>query len=123
MLAKVRAEVLKALEAARNEKKINSGLEAKVLLNGNPELKAKLKNHLTQLPSLFIVSQVDFFSAGAPDYKSELVPSLEVSIHKADGAKCERCWNYSIHVGENPRYPSICERCSAALAEIEGDAS
>src|SRR5205814_579152 len=57
-LAKVRAEVLKALEAARNEKKINSGLEAKVLLNGSPELKAKLKNHLPQLPALFIVSQV-----------------------------------------------------------------
>jgi isoleucyl-tRNA synthetase len=120
LLGKVRAEVLKALEAARNEKKINSGLEAKVLLNGNPELKAKLKNHLANLPGLFIVSQVDFFSAGAPDYKSELVPSLEVCIHKADGTKCERCWNYSIHVGENSRYPTICERCSAALDEIEG---
>src|SRR5246500_1174591 len=120
LLGKVRAEVLRALEAARNEKKINSGLEAKVLLNGNPELKAKLKNHLTQLPGLFIVSQVDFFSAGAPDCKSEAVPSLEVCIHKADGTKCERCWNYSIHVGENSRYPTICERCSAALDEIEG---
>jgi isoleucyl-tRNA synthetase len=120
LLAKVRGEVLKALEAARNEKKINSGLEARVLLNGNPELKAKLKNHLAQLPGLFIVSQVDFFRAGAPDYKSELLPSLEVCIHRADGAKCERCWNYSTHVGENPRYPTICERCSAALDEIEG---
>jgi isoleucyl-tRNA synthetase len=122
MLGKVRAEVLKALEAARNEKKISSGLEAKVLLNGNPELKGKLKNHLAQLPGLFIVSQVGFFSAGAPDYKSEAVPSLEVSIQKAEGAKCERCWNYSAHVGENSRYPTICERCSAALAEIEGNA-
>jgi isoleucyl-tRNA synthetase len=120
LLAKVRGEVLKALEAARNEKKINSGLEAKVLLNGNPELKAKLKNHLAQLPGLFIVSQVDFLSAGAPDYKSEVVPSLEVCIHRADGTKCERCWNYSVHVGENARYPSICERCSAALDQIEG---
>ena len=120
LLAKVRGEVLRALEAARNEKKINSGLEAKVLLNGNPELKAKLKNNLGQLPGLFIVSQVDFFSAGgAADFKSELVPSLEVSVHKADGAKCERCWNYSTHVGENARYPTVCERCTAALAEIE----
>ncbi len=119
LLAKVRAEVLKALEAARNEKKINSGLEAKVLLGANPELMAKLKNHHAQLPGLFIVSQVGFLSAGAPDYKSELVPSLEVSIQKADGAKCEHCWNYSTHVGENSRYPTICERCSAAIAEIE----
>jgi len=119
LLAKVRGEVLKALETARNEKKINSGLEAKVLLNGNPELKAKLKAHLAQLPGLFIVSQVDFLSAGAPDYRSEVVPSLVVCVHKAEGVKCERCWNYSTHVGENSRYPTVCERCSAALAEIE----
>jgi len=123
LLAKVRAEVLKALEAARNEKKINSGLEAKVLLGGNPDLRAKLNHHLAQLPALFIVSQVEFLTAGASDYKSELVPSLEVSIQRAHGAKCERCWNYSIHVGENSRYPNICERCSAAIAEIEGAAS
>ena len=43
LLSKVRGEVLKALETARNEKKINSGLEAKVLLNAELELKAKLK--------------------------------------------------------------------------------
>jgi isoleucyl-tRNA synthetase len=122
LLAKVRAEVLKALEAARNEKRINSGLEAKVLLSGHPELRAKLKHHLAQLPGLFIVSQVDFLTAGAPEYKSEIVPSLEVSVQKADGAKCERCWNYSTHVGENTRYPTVCERCTAALREIEGEA-
>jgi isoleucyl-tRNA synthetase len=122
LLAKVRGEVLKALEAARSEKRINSGLEAKVLLGANPELRAKLKHYLAQLPGLFIVSQVDFLTAGAPDYKSEIVPSLEVSVQKADGAKCERCWNYSTHVGENARYPTVCERCSAALGEIEGAA-
>ena len=121
LLSRVRSEVLKALEIARNEKKINSGLEAKVLLNAELELKAKLKLYLSVLPSLFIVSQVDFLPAGAGDYRSDAIPSLEVTIHKADGKKCERCWNYSIHVGENKRYPTVCERCSEALAEIEGD--
>jgi isoleucyl-tRNA synthetase len=47
------------------------------------------------------------------------VPGLEVTVQRADGKKCERCWNYSTHVGENPRYPTICERCSEAIAEIE----
>jgi isoleucyl-tRNA synthetase len=119
LLSKVRGEVLKALEIARNEKKINSSLEAKVLLNADPELKTKLKHHLSSLPGLFIVSQVDFFSAGAGSYRSDLVPSLEATVQKAAGTKCERCWNYSTHVGENKRYPTICERCSEALAEIE----
>jgi len=42
-----------------------------------------------------------------------------VIVQRADGEKCERCWNFSTHVGEDARYPTICERCSAALAEIE----
>jgi isoleucyl-tRNA synthetase len=44
---------------------------------------------------------------------------LSVKIEKAAGSKCDRCWNYSIHVGEDSRYPTVCERCSAALKEIE----
>jgi len=47
------------------------------------------------------------------------LPGLELRIERADGRKCERCWNYSTHVGENPRYPTVCERCSEALAVIE----
>jgi isoleucyl-tRNA synthetase len=121
LLGRVRSEVLKALEVARNEKKlINSGLEAKVLLNADLELKAKLKHYLPLLPGLFIVSQVELINAGEGDFKSEAIPSLEVTVQRAEGRKCERCWNYSTHVGENPRYPTICERCSEAIAEIEG---
>jgi isoleucyl-tRNA synthetase len=124
LLAKVRGEVLKALEVARNEKKlINSGLEAKVLLTADLELKAKLKQYLPQLPGLFIVSQVELISAGSGEFRSEVVPGLEVSVQRADGKKCDRCWNYSVHVGENSRYPTVCERCSAAIAEIEGGKS
>ena len=52
---------------------------------------------------------------------SEALPGLAVKIERADGKKCERCWNYSRHVGENSRYPTVCERCSEALAEIESD--
>jgi isoleucyl-tRNA synthetase len=121
LLSRVRSEVLKALEVARNEKRINSGLEAKVSLNAELELKAKLKHYLPVLPSLFIVSQVDFLSGGtAGDYRSDVIPSLEITVRKADGKKCERCWNYSTRVGENARYPTVCERCSETLLEIEG---
>jgi isoleucyl-tRNA synthetase len=120
LLGKVRSEVLKALEAARNEKKINSGLEAKVVLTAAPELKDKLQEYAASLPALFIVSQVEFLSAGSGTYISEAIPGLEVTVQKADGKKCERCWNYSTRIGENSRYPTVCERCSEALAEIEG---
>jgi isoleucyl-tRNA synthetase len=120
ILGKVRGEVLKALEVARNEKKlVNSGLEAKILLNADLEVKSKLKHYLPQLPGLFIVSQVDLFSAGKGEFSSNVIPGLEITVQRAEGKKCDRCWNYSNHVGENPRYPTICERCSEAIAEIE----
>ncbi len=44
---------------------------------------------------------------------------MHVEVKKADGAKCERCWNYSTHVGEDKTYPTVCERCSAVLNELE----
>ena len=49
------------------------------------------------------------------------VEGLKIHGERAHGAKCERCWNYSTHVGENADYPTLCERCVAALAEIEAD--
>jgi isoleucyl-tRNA synthetase len=46
-----------------------------------------------------------------------------IAVNRAPGEKCERCWNYSIHVGEDKSYPTVCERCSAVLAEIEATTS
>ena len=44
---------------------------------------------------------------------------MHIEVKKADGAKCDRCWNYSAHVGEDKTYPTVCERCSAVLKELE----
>jgi isoleucyl-tRNA synthetase len=116
----VRTEVLRTLEAARNAKTISGALEAKVLLSAAPELAAVLQQYHGWLPGLFIVSQVELADAASADaQKSELLPGLSVSVQRADGTKCERCWNYSTHVGENADYPTVCERCVKALAEIE----
>src|SRR5271168_1497821 len=118
-----RAAVLIALEHARNAKTIGGNLEAKVHLHAGPEaagLQKLLEEKGALLPALFIVSQaVVDPSASAAATPSEALPGLSVRIEHADGTKCERCWNYSIHVGENSRYPAVCERCTEALAEIE----
>jgi isoleucyl-tRNA synthetase len=122
-LAQVRSAVLVALEQARAAKTIGGGLEAKVKLHAGGEaasLQKLLEAHREALPALFIVSQVDV-EASAPEgaTPSETLPGLTIKIERADGKKCERCWNYSTHVGENARYPTVCERCTAALDEIE----
>ncbi len=117
-----RAGVLQDLERARNQKLINGSLEAKVRLRSSGPLLELLKKHASDLPQLFIVSQVDVLPFDGP-VQSEHPEQFHVEVVRADGKKCERCWNYSTHVGENSRYPTVCERCSEALAEIERDGS
>ncbi len=108
----IRDEVLKALEEARNAKQIGSSLEAKVILTVDAGTTRFLLDHYADLRYIFIVSQVEVHEGDA----------LAVKIDKADGAKCERCWNYSTRVGEFASYPTVCERCIEALGEIEKSA-
>jgi len=123
-LAKVRSAVLIKLEEARNAKSIGGSLEAKVSLYSKlPKLQSTLKSYAKQLPALFIVSQVQVLDSAPISLPGGESSDLGILIDKADGQKCERCWNYSSHIGENPRYPTVCERCTEALAEIEAGAS
>jgi isoleucyl-tRNA synthetase len=117
-----RPVVLAALEQARNSKFISGSLEARVVIHGEiPEAENRLEAYLHTLPQLFIVSQVELSKNPLENgFTAEAVKTLSVRVERADGKKCERCWNYSVHVGENSRYPTICERCSEAIAEIEG---
>jgi isoleucyl-tRNA synthetase len=112
-LRSVRDEVLKALEEARNGKLIGTGLEAQVQLTAADPLYATLKRHESQLRYLFIVSAVNL-AQGAGNGTG----GVKVEIRKADGKKCDRCWNYSTRVGEDKDYPTVCERCSAVLKEL-----
>ncbi len=104
----IRDEVLKALEDARNDKQIGSSLEAKVVLTTDAETTRFLMDYFDQLRYVFIVSQVEVHEGDA----------FKVEIQKADGEKCERCWNYSTRVGEFEIYPTVCERCNEALIEV-----
>jgi isoleucyl-tRNA synthetase len=121
-LLTVREEVLKALEPARAAKTISSGLEARVILSATGELKDLLERYAVYLPGLLIVSQVAIEEGKAGGTaNSAALEGLQIRVERAQGTKCERCWNYSTHVGESKDYPTFCERCVAALEEIERD--
>ena len=112
----VRDVVLRALEEARVAKTIGSSLEARVTLTASGETLELLKRYEGDLRYIFIVSQVEILVAeeGSSD-------GVRVEVGRAEGGKCERCWNYSVHVGESGRYPNVCERCVEVLREIEGE--
>jgi isoleucyl-tRNA synthetase len=101
----VRTVVLMALEGARRDKLIGSGLEAQVTVSADGETLALLRDAEVELPALFIVSKVAL--AQGP---------LEVKVERAPGEKCERCWIYAEDRGGNPAHPTLCGKCTAALA-------
>ena len=113
-LRAVRDDVLKALEEARNNKLIGTGLEAQVSIAASDPVYSVLKRHQDQLRYLFIVSAVETQLATSSDG----IAAMKVEVKKAGGQKCERCWNYSTRVGEDTNYPTVCERCSAVLKEL-----
>jgi len=132
-LRQIRTEVNKVLEQARAEKMIGSSLEAKVLLYVfDPKLHAVLqeRNSSSQNPTtkgvdelryLFIASQVELLDSlkGLSGLKySFQSDTLGIGVIPADGQKCDRCWNYSVHVGESIEHPLLCERCIPALAGL-----
>ena len=115
ILVGVREQALKALEEERNNKRIGKSLEAQLVITAAEPAYAVLQRYADQLRYLFIVSQVTL-KQGSGNGRG----SVQVEVKKADGTKCERCWNYSPHVGEDKKYPTVCERCSAVLKELEG---
>ena len=128
-LRAIRTEVNKVLEQARTDKAIGSSLEAKVLLYvPDADLRAALQafnpadslsgNHVDELRYFFLTSQVGLLDSAKPldgiKYAAQS-DAVGVGVVDADGQKCDRCWNYSTHVGESKDHPLLCERCIPAL--------
>jgi len=111
----VRETVLKALEEARNQKLIGANLQAQVTLTAVDPVLSVLERFKNDLRYFFIVSAVEV-KKGAGNGDAPVV----VQVGRAPGLKCERCWNFSTHVGEDKNHSTVCERCSAVLKEIDG---
>jgi len=104
-LFEVRAVVQKALEEARQAKKIGSSLEAMIRLHATGETLALLREAEAELPALFIVSKVVLAEA-----------ELAAVVTPAPGKKCPRCWVYAEDVGRSSAHPELCGKCAGALA-------
>ncbi len=111
-LRDIRDTVNRALETSRQGKIIGTSLAAHVALTAGGESAALLRRHEEDLPMLFIVSQVSL-DAGGPD-------GVSVSVSRAEGQKCDRCWRVLPELSREPRVEGLCGRCVAALPESSG---
>lgn len=112
----IRTDVQKALELARNEKVIGKPLEAKVTLYADGELADFLKSELKSLPEIFITSAVEI-ADGEGEFKGD-VKGLSITVNKADGEKCERCWKFSDTVGQDSEHPTLCAHCAETMKQL-----
>jgi isoleucyl-tRNA synthetase len=109
-LAPIREQVLKALDAAREDRVIGSSLEAAVALEAGPDLYPLLDRFAPELPGWFIVSQVSLERGHGE--------ALEIHVERARGDKCERCWKYKTDVGSNDDFPTVCASCASVVPEF-----
>ena len=110
-LIPVRDQVLKLLDGAREEKVIGSSLEASLLLLAGENLYELLKKHKEDLAAWFIVSQVEI--------QEQQNEGLNVRADRARGEKCERCWKFTLDVGSDGEFPTVCASCALVLRETQ----
>ena len=103
--------MLKELETARENKIIGNSLEAGVTLKVPADKESLLHKYETELPFLFIVSDVSLEPYDGDDFVAEIV--------NAPGKKCARCWNFSTYVGQSSGYPSFCKRCEDVVEQMK----
>jgi isoleucyl-tRNA synthetase len=118
----VRREVTKALEDARNKKKIGHSLDAAVTVSLPSDLFDVLLRHEEQLRAIFIVSAVTILRDESLEdaYQSDKIENLRAKVVPASAKKCERCWVHDPTVGDDAAFEGICARCVKALQEGKG---
>lgn len=104
----LRNQVNIELETARKAGIIGGSLEAKVTLTLPPAQYAAVARLKDELRFLLIVSATEIHQGTAE--------RPVITVEKAAGEKCERCWHILPSVGENTEHPTLCPRCVENVA-------
>jgi isoleucyl-tRNA synthetase len=115
----IRRVVTGALELARADKKIGSGLQAKPTVYLSDERRQQIEG--IDLEEIAITSGVTFAPGAAPSGAFALadVAGISVVVELADGGKCDRSWRVLPEVGTHTHHPTLCDRCTDAVEQLE----
>ena len=110
------------MEKARKDKFVGSSLEAGIGIFASGDTYFEVRDNAELLKMLTIVSDLQILDEVPENseyaFKSSEITGLIVTVNKAPGHKCERCWTYRKTVGMNEDHPTICSRCIDALEEM-----
>lgn len=108
---KLRDDVLKALEDARNKKLIGKSFEAAVTIYPDKETKAMLDDLDADFRQILIVSKLTIAEGEAPE-NAEKLNNASIVVEHAEGEVCPRCRMIRTDIGEDPKLPMLCGRCA-----------
>lgn len=115
---KLRNDVLKALEEARNEKLIGKSFEADLTIYPTTETKAILDKLNADFREILIVSKLTIKDSeeNAPENAKEY-PTAKILVKPAEGEVCPRCRMIRTDIGSDPKLPMLCGRCAKIVEE------
>ena len=105
---KIREQTNKKIEEKRAAKEIGHSLDTRVVITAGADDYKLLKKIEDELKAVFIVSQIEV-KEGA---------ELEIAVLKAEGEKCERCWQYATGMKKEGPFPNVCTRCEDILSSL-----
>jgi len=110
-IIKLRDNILKEIENARDAKIIGDSLEAEIDLDLNDEYYNIVSANIKIFKEILVVSKINL-------KKSE---KEKISIQKSNGKKCPRCWNWFSDDTSKNKLPELCPRCSLEIEELNFD--
>ena len=117
-LYELRKEVNKKIESERQNGLIGLSLDARVLINISNSNYEFVKGYSEwDISDIFLVSQVEFTDAS--DLEDTDIEGIKVKVVKALGKKCERCWKYSLEIGQDSEFPDVTLRDAKVLRMIK----
>ncbi|MBD0967001.1 isoleucine--tRNA ligase [Lactobacillus crispatus] len=108
---KLRDDVLKALEDARNKKLIGKSFEAAVTIYPDKETKTMLQDLNADFRQILIVSKLTIADGEAPA-NAEKLNNASVVVEHVEGEVCPRCRMIRTDIGVDPKLPMLCGRCA-----------
>lgn len=112
-----RSVVLGAIELERAKKAVGSGLETHPFVYVDATRYEAVRGvDLEEFCITSALTVMDNNSRGGA-FQMESIPGVSVTVAKATGKKCLRCWRIRPEVGNSTKHPDLCNRCEAVVTK------
>jgi isoleucyl-tRNA synthetase len=106
-IMEIRDRILKEIESARAARLIGDSLEADIEITAAADDEELLRSNRELFKAILVVAALK-----VQEGKKE-----KITVRKATGCKCPRCWNRVAAAVVDPVNPELCPRCAAVVKE------